>query len=58
MPRTNALLTEATASNVTGSITLHQCVRVPVLPKIQSNLTGSMVEAKHHMVEGLLQEDK
>ena len=31
---------------------------VPILPKIQGNLPGFMVEAEHPMVEDLLQEDK
>ena len=31
---------------------------VPILPKIQGNLSGFLVEAEHLMVEDLLQEDK
>ena len=31
---------------------------VPVIPKIQGNLPGFMVEAEHPVVEDLLQEDK
>ena len=31
---------------------------VPVLPKIQDNLTGFVVEVEHPVVEDLLPEDK
>ena len=31
---------------------------VPILPKIQGNLPGFMIEAEQPMVEDLLQEDK
>ena len=39
---------------------MHLCadLAVPVLPKIQGNLTGFMVEAEHPRVEDLLPEDK
>ena len=33
-------------------------VAVPILPKIQGNLSGFVVEAEHPMVKDLLQEDK
>ena len=59
MPRTNALLIESLASNVIGLVIWHQCAEsVPVLPRIQGNLTGFMVEAEHPRVEDLLLEDK
>ena len=55
MPRTSALLIELLASNVIGLATSHQCAEaVPVLPRIQGNLTGFMVEAEHLEVEDSL----
>ena len=33
-------------------------VAVPILPKIQGNSPGFVVEAEHPVVEDLLQEDK
>ena len=59
MPRTNALLIKLLASNVIGLVISHQCAEaVPVLPRIQGNLTGFVVEAEPPKVEDLLLKDK
>ena len=55
----NVLLIMLLASNVIGLVTFLQCAEaVPVLPRIQGNLTGFVAEAEHPRVEDLLQEDK
>ena len=59
MPRTNALLIESPTSNVIGLVITHLCAEaVPILPRIQGNLTGFVLEAKHPGVENLLPEGK
>ena len=58
MPGINALLTGSPASNVTELVILHQCATVPVLPRIQGNLTGFVIEVGHPRVKDLLQDDK
>ena len=39
-------------------VTLQQYVTVLVLPRTQDKIPGSVVEAEHPVVEGLLQDDK
>ena len=60
--RINPWLIESPASNVTELVIIclnaDLAVAVAILPKIQGNLPGFMVEAEYPMVEDLLQEDK
>ena len=58
--RTNAWLFESPASNLTEFVIMQMNAEpaVPILPKIQGNLPGFVVEAEHPMVEDLLQGDK
>ena len=60
IPRTNAQLIESPASNVTELVImlLNVELTVPILLKIQGNLTGFMIEAEHLMVEDSLQEGR
>ena len=60
IPRTNALLIESPVSNVIGLVIMPRCAdpAIPVLPKIQGNLPGFVVEADHPVVEDSLLEDK
>ena len=49
---------ESPASNVIGLVIIVLCadLAVSILPKIQDNLTGFVVEAEHPRVEDLLLE--
>ena len=62
IPKIDARLIDQLASNVTELVTIHlnagPPIAVPILPKIQGNLTGFMVEAEHFVVEDSLQEDR
>ena len=58
IPKIDAQLITQPASNVTELVIIHlnagPPLAVPILPKIQGNLTGFMVEAEHLVVEDLL----